>query len=95
VVIPKKNGKLKVCVDFRKLNTITKEDLYPLPFTDGIINTDVGHEVYTFLDTFSGYNQILITPKYQHKTAFVTDRGAFVWVVMPFGVKNGLPTYKG
>ncbi len=93
MVVPKKNGKLTVCVDFRKLNATTKKDHYPLPFTDEVINIVVGHEVYTFLHTFSRYHQILMAPKNQHKTACVTNCGAFVWVVMPFGVKNGLPTY--
>jgi hypothetical protein len=49
VVIPKKNGKLRIYVDFKKFNTTTK-DPYPLPFMDEVINTIIGHEVYTFLD---------------------------------------------
>jgi hypothetical protein len=92
VVVPKKNGKLTVYIDFRKFNAITKNDLYLFPFTDEVINT-IGHKFYTFLDKFSRYHQISITPKDQHKTTFVTDWG-FVWVVMLFCVKNGLPTYQ-
>ncbi len=57
VVVPKKNGKLRICVDFKKLNVPTKKDLYPLPFTNEVINTIVGHEIYTFLDGFSRYHQ--------------------------------------
>jgi hypothetical protein len=71
MVIPKKNGKLRIYVNFKKLNVATKKDLYPLPFTDEVINTVIGHEVYTFLDEFSRYHQILITPEDQHKTTFV------------------------
>ncbi len=52
VVMFKKNGKLKICVDFRKLNVAIKKDPYPLPFIDDVINAIVGHEVYTFLDGF-------------------------------------------
>jgi hypothetical protein len=52
------------------------------------------HKVYTFLDEFSEYHQISIAPEDQHKTTFVRDRGGFVWVVMPFGVKNRPPTYQ-
>jgi hypothetical protein len=48
VVVPKKNGKLIICVDFKKLNATTKKDPYLLPFTDEVINTIIGHEVYTF-----------------------------------------------
>jgi hypothetical protein len=61
VVVPKKNGKLKICVDFRKLNASTKKDPYPLPFTNKVINIVVRHEVYTFLDGFPRYHQISIT----------------------------------
>ncbi len=72
VVVPKKNGKLKICVNFKKLNKTTK-DPYPLPFIDGVINTIAGHEVYTFLDEFLGYHHISITHEDQHKTTFVID----------------------
>jgi hypothetical protein len=61
VVLPKKNGKLRIYVDFWKLNASTKKDPYPLPFMDEVINIVVGHEVYTFLDGFLGYHQISIT----------------------------------
>ncbi len=63
VVVPKKNGKFKICVDFRKLNATTKKDPYSLPFTDEVINIIVKHEVYTFLNGFSRYHQISIAPK--------------------------------
>jgi hypothetical protein len=66
VVIPKKNGKLMVCINFRKLDVTTKKDLYMLPFMDEVINIVVGHEVYTFLDGFSRYHHISIAPKDQH-----------------------------
>ncbi len=56
VVMLKKNGKLKICVDFKKLNVGTKKDPYLLPFTNEVINTITGHEVYTFLNGFSGYH---------------------------------------
>jgi hypothetical protein len=59
----KRNGKLKICVDFKKLNTTTRKDFYPLPFIDEVIYTVAKHEVYTFLDGFLGYHQILIAPK--------------------------------
>jgi hypothetical protein len=58
VVVPKKNGKLRVCVDYRKLNAATITNAFPLPFTDGVLDTVAGHEMYNFLDGFSGYNQI-------------------------------------
>jgi hypothetical protein len=77
-----------------KFNVATKKYPYPLPSIDKIINKFVKHEVYTFLDKFSRYHQISITPKDKHKIAFVTNWGTFVWILMPFGVKNGPPTYQ-
>jgi len=73
VVVPKKNEKLKIYVDFRKLNATTKKDPYPLPFIDEVINMVARHEVYTFMVEFLGYHQISIVTKYQHKTTFIID----------------------
>jgi hypothetical protein len=67
VVAPKKNGKLRICVDFKKLNATTKKNLYPLSFTDEVINIVLRHKVYTFLDGFPRYHHISITPKDQHE----------------------------
>ncbi len=53
MVVPRKNGKLRICVDFRKLNKTTKKDLYPLPFFAEVLNTIVGHEAYSFLNGYS------------------------------------------
>jgi hypothetical protein len=60
VVVPKKNGKLRICVDFRCLNNVTQKDYLPLPFTDAILDGLAGYECYSFLDGFLGYNQIMI-----------------------------------
>jgi hypothetical protein len=56
VVVLQKNGKLRICVGFKKLNVTTKKDPYLLPFTDEVINTIISHEVYTFLDGISRYH---------------------------------------
>jgi hypothetical protein len=58
VVVPKKNDKLRVCVDYQKLNTATITNAFPQPLTDGVLDTEAGHEMYNFLDGFNGYNQI-------------------------------------
>ena len=71
--MPKKNGKIWVCVDYQKLNVATVTDAFPLPFMDGVLDTVVGHEVYSFLDGFSSYNEIRMHPDNQDKTSFVTD----------------------
>ena len=95
VVVPKKNGWLRVCVNYRKLNESTITDAFPLPFTDKVLNKVAGHEMYTVLDGFSGYNQIRMAEEDQKKTAFVTEWGVFVAVVMMFGLKTALATFSG
>ncbi len=89
VVVLKKNGKLRIYVDFMKLNKATKKYPYPLPFFDKILNIIVGYEAYSFLDGFSRYHQIFIAFEERYKITFVTDWGVFVWMVRPFSVKNG------
>jgi len=92
VIILKKN-KFKICMDFRWFNATTKKNPYPLLFIEEVLDKMVGHEVYSFLDGFFGYHQIMITLKDRYKTTFIIDFGAFIWVVMPFGLKNVPPTY--
>jgi len=71
------------------LNKATKKNPYPLPFFYEVLNTIVGYETYSFLDVYLGYHQISIALENRYKITFVTDLGAFVWMVMPFGVKMG------
>jgi hypothetical protein len=93
VVVPKKNGKLKICIDFRKLNGTTNKDPYPLPFINEVLNTVTGYEVYSFLNGYSTYHQISITLEDKYKITFVTYLRVFIWKAMSFGVKNGPLTY--
>jgi hypothetical protein len=94
VVVLKKNCKLQVYVNYRKLNAATITDAFPLPFTDGVLDTVVGHEMYSFLDGFSRYNQIRMAKEDQEKTVFVSEWGIFVAVVMMFGLKTTPATFK-
>ncbi len=73
VVVPKKNGKLKMCIDFRKLNVAINKDSYPLPFTYEVLNTIVGYEAYSFLDGYSKYHQVSLALEDKYKTTFVID----------------------
>ncbi len=73
VIVPKKNGKLRISIDFRKLNVATKKDPYPLPFIDEVLNTVIGYEAYYFLDGYSRYDQNSIALEERCKTAFVID----------------------
>jgi hypothetical protein len=86
VVVPKKNGKLRIYIDFKKLNVATKKDPYLLPFIFEVLNTVIGYEAYSLLDGYSRYHQISITPKDKYNIAFVKDLGAFIWKVMSFGI---------
>jgi len=74
-------------VDFRKFNKATKKKSSSLPFFGEVLNIITGYEAYSFLNGNSCYHQFFIAPK--DNSTFVTNWGAFVWMVMPFGVKNG------
>ena len=63
-------------------------------YLSSVLDIVEGHEVYSFLDGFSGYHQLKITEENRHLTAFVTNWGAFVWMVMPFGLKNAPSSYQ-
>ncbi|MCO5609611.1 hypothetical protein L7F22_063841 [Adiantum nelumboides] len=88
VVIPKKNGKWRVCVDYKSLNAATKRDNFPLPFQDEISNEVAGYERYTVYDGYLCYYQIRIAEEDQHRTTFITPWGCFAFCVMPFGLTN-------
>ena len=94
VVVAKKNGKIRVCVDYRKLNVVIVKDAFMLPFTDGVLDVVAGHVIYSFLDGFNGYNQIRMRPEDLEKMAFITDWGVFVVVVMMFGLKTVQATFQ-
>ena len=94
VIIPKKNGTLRICVDFRKLNAATKKDHYPLPYMEEIIDEVAGHEMYSFLDCFSGYYQVAMADQDKNKTAFSTEWGPYQFERMPFGAKNAPMTFQ-
>jgi hypothetical protein len=72
MVVPQKNGNLKIYIDFKKLNVATKKDPYPLPFTDEVLNTIAGYEAYSFLYGYSKYHQNFIVPEDKYKITFVT-----------------------
>ena len=94
VVVPKKNKKLRVCVNLKKVNAATICNHYPLPIIDHMIDRVAGAKAYSFLDGFSGYNQLSIDPRDQHKMAFAIDQGTFAYRVMPFGLTNALATFQ-
>ena len=94
MVVPKKNGKIRVYVNYRKLNAATIIDAFSPPFTNDILNAVAGHETYNFLDGFSGYNQIRMNLEDQEKTTFVTEWGVFVTVMVMFRLKTTPATFQ-
>ena len=92
----KKNGKLRVCVDFRDLNVVTLKDMYIMPIVDMLVDSIANNKLLSFMDGFSGCNQILITVDDISKTAFrcPSTLGTFEWLVMPLSLKNVGATYQ-
>ena len=94
VLVKKANGKWKLCIHFTNINRVCPKDSFPLPQINLIVDTTVGHELLSFMDAFSGYNQIKMDPNDQEKTSFVTGQGTYCYQVMPFGLKNAGATYQ-
>jgi hypothetical protein len=94
--VQKKDGRWRVCVDFRDLNRATPKDEYPMPVTETLINAAAGHKILNFMDGNAGYNQIFMAPEDINKTAFrvLGAVGLFEYVVMTFGLKNAGATYQ-
>jgi hypothetical protein len=92
--VKKKNGQIRCCVDFRNLNKACPKDEFPLPNMDLLIDSAAGHAMFSFMDGFSGYNQIRMSTRDAEKTAFRTPISNFYYTVMPFGLKNAGATYQ-
>ena len=88
VLVKKKDGSLRVCLDFRPLNDITIPDHYPLPRIEDLLSRVAGNRLYTALDLASGYMQLLLSPESQAKCGWATHKGIYQFVYLPFGLKN-------
>jgi hypothetical protein len=93
VIIPKANGKLRMCIDYTSLNKACPKDPYPLPRIDQIVDSTSGCDLLSFLDAYSGFHRIHMSREDRKNTAFVTVDGLYCYVVMPYGLKNALPTF--
>ncbi|RDX80914.1 hypothetical protein CR513_38470, partial [Mucuna pruriens] len=93
-MVRKANGKWRMCIDYTDLNKACPKDPYPLPGIDRLVDSVAGFTFLSFMDAYSGYNQIRMYPKDEEKTAFITNEGAFCYQVMPFGLKNAGATYQ-
>ena len=94
VIVPKKNGKARFCVDYRRLNNVTKKDAYPLPRMEDCLDSLGDAKVFTSLDCTAGYWQVPLRKEDREKTAFTTHAGIYHWLSMPFGLTNAPATFQ-
>ena len=94
VLVRKKDGSTRFCVDYRKVNAVTHKDAYPLPRVDDTLDTLSGSIWFSTIDLKSGYWQVEVAPKDREKTAFCTQEGLFEFNVMPFGLCNAPATFQ-
>jgi hypothetical protein len=94
VLVPKKNKKLRMCVDYTDLNKACKQDPFGLPQIDQVMDSIAGCSLLCFLDCYSVYYQISLKVEDQIKTFFITLFGAFYYITMPFGLKSAGATYE-
>ena len=94
MLVPKKNGKIRICIDFRYLNVACLKDEFPLLITDIMIDNRCVFERMSFMNCFSGYNQIKMYPEDEKHTSFRMLLGVYCYNVIPFGLKNTGATYQ-
>ena len=94
VLVKKENSKWRLCIDFTDINKACPKNSFPLLRIDLIVEATAGHELLSFMDAFSGYNQISMDLDDHEKTSFVTAQGTYCYRVMPFGLKNAGATYQ-
>jgi hypothetical protein len=94
ILVPKKNGKWRVCVDYTSLNKACPKDLLPLPHIDQVVDLTTGCELLSFLDAYLGYHQIPLAEADQPTTTFITPFGYFCYVKISFRLKNVGATYQ-
>jgi hypothetical protein len=93
IIVPKKNGKQQICIDYRELNKATSKYHFPLPFIDQVLHTLSRKKYFSFLDGFNGYNHIQVFLEDQYKITFTFPWGTFAYQVFPFGLCNAPATF--
>ena len=93
-MVKKANENRRICIDFTDLNKACPKDSYPLPRIDTLVDSTARHQLLSFMDAFSSYNQIKMDKSDQEKTSFVTSQGLYCYKVMAFRLKNVEATYQ-
>lgn len=93
VIVRKKSGAIRMCIDYRKLNEKVRRDVYPIPRVEESLEMMSGAKFFSTLDLTAAYNQVEVAPEDQHKTAFTTPMGLFEYKRMPFGLSNSPSTF--
>ena len=93
ILVKKKDGSWRLCIDYRKLNSVTKKDAHPLPRIKDIFDARAGSKFFTTLDLAMGYHQIEVHPDDREKTTFSTPFGLFQYTIMPFGLATAPATF--
>jgi hypothetical protein len=94
ILVPKKTGGLRMCIDYTNLNKHCPKDPFPLPRIDQVVDSTAGSVLLCFLDCYSGYHQIALNPEDEDKNAFIMPHDIYFYKVLTFGLKNAGATYQ-
>lgn len=93
-MVKKASKKWRICIDYTEFNKACPNDSFPLSKIDQLVDTTSRHRMLSFMDAFSNYNHVQMSPEDKENIAFMIDKGVYYYKVMPFGLKNARATYQ-